>query len=540
MWGESSDTYQDVLDFEPLTRLCATCGFRLEASLLRCPLDGAPLGPPSADVQRLGAYRLIRRLGRGGMGVVYQAENERLGRVVAIKLLARQMQADHVVLERFFLEARAVNSICHPNVVQTYDLVSDGQDVYMVMEYLAGEDLATQLARGTGQPWAVARVVHVLEQICGALEATHRQGIIHRDLKPANIFLTTREGQADFVKVLDFGIVKLAGAGGRLTLEGLTMGTPAYMSPEQIYGEPLDGRSDLYGLGCIAFELLTGRPLFGAGAHADVMMAQLNEPPQSPRALNPAVPPALDALILRCLAKEADGRPASAFALAQALATAVGRPFDGSGSFEALMPVAPTHDLPPRAVSGLRPVVKSLEATQALRALRPRGLARWLALSVLGGALVAAALWATRPGAAPAQAEPARVLFQSQPPGAIVWRVDTHERWGPTPLERVLPQKDVFSVRFELPGHEPLERRVEALGVSTVAVSLAPLPAPPAPPPEVAPTPVGVAPAGSAAAEAAPAEAQATPPGPGRRRPAPTSRRAVPPSGVGTLDPFAR
>lgn len=478
----------------------------------------------------LGPYRLLRRLGRGGMGVVYQAENQRLGRTVAIKLLHRALRSDQVVVDRFFLEARAVNTIRHPHVVQTYDLVADPHDLYMVMEYLEGSDLAHLLAKSAGQPWPVARVVHVLEQICGALQVTHRRGIVHRDLKPANIFLTQTNGKEDYVKVLDFGIAKL-GAGGKLTQEGLTMGTPEYMSPEQVRGEDIDGRSDLYGLACIAFELLTGYQLFGGGSQTDVMLSQLHTPPQSLRRFNKDIPAELDALILRCLAKDAWDRPSTAYELARALADSVGLPFDVSGAFASLTP-----STLPKLSNGGRPTTGALPAVAGLRDLAPEEdnqlAPRWRhkAAQVLpwGAFLLGAAalvMWLSRPPKPQSERPPTAVTvqLQSHPSGAEVVDVASGQMWGLTPLQRELLPGTEHKVQVRHVGFLPAAQTftVES-GGGVVAVALAPLPAPPppSPPPASPPPPVKVR---------------------KRRAVEPSTPRDLqrPRGGNGTIDPFA-
>ena len=243
----------------PLNKRCRTCGYRFEADRGACPTDGTPLGRPRPGVEFLGPYRLVERLGAGGMGAIYRAVYEKAGRAVAVKLLHRSMRRETVALSRFFHEARAVNTIRHPNVVELYDLSGDGEDVYMVLELLQGEDLRTLLQDAPGGRLALERAVLLLEQICGALQAAHAHKIIHRDLKPENVFLVQREGQPERVKLLDFGIAKLEQAEGRLTSEGVAMGTPEYMSPEQARGSEVDGRADIYAVGCIAFEMFTGR-----------------------------------------------------------------------------------------------------------------------------------------------------------------------------------------------------------------------------------------------------------------------------------------
>src|SRR5262249_17937739 len=153
------------------------------------------------------------------------------------------------------------------------------------------------------------RAVAILEQVCGALQSAHTRNLVHRDLKPANIFLAEKEETGDFVKLLDFGLSKLERTEGRVTRDGAILGTPEYMAPEQATGQPIDGRADLYAVGCIAYEMMTGYRLFAGGGHAEVMVRHVNEAPVPPRRWNPALPQALEDLLLRCLAKQPGGRP---------------------------------------------------------------------------------------------------------------------------------------------------------------------------------------------------------------------------------------
>ena len=342
----------------PLNKRCRTCGYRFEADRGACPTDGTPLGRPRPGVEFLGPYRLVERLGAGGMGAIYRAVYEKAGRAVAVKLLHRSMRRETVALSRFFHEARAVNTIRHPNVVELYDLSGDGEDVYMVLELLQGEDLRTLLQDAPGGRLAPERAVLLLEQICGALQAAHAHKIIHRDLKPENVFLVQREGQPERVKLLDFGIAKLEQAEGRLTSEGMAMGTPEYMSPEQARGSEVDGRADIYAVGCIAFEMLTGETPFRAPSAAEVMARQVREAPRSPRELNPALPEPLAAAVLRCLAKSPRGRYQSALDVAQAFSAALGLTFDTTGAFASWLswdnPSGPVHivDVPALTAPG--------------------------------------------------------------------------------------------------------------------------------------------------------------------------------------------
>jgi serine/threonine protein kinase len=317
-----------------LTKLCTTCGYRLEATLQRCPTDGARLGRARPDVGVMGAYRLVERLGTGGMGVVYRAIHERLGRTVAIKILNRALAADRTNVARFFQEARSVNTIRHPNVVDIYDFVTAGKDIYTVMEFLVGHDLHYALYSQGGRPFTPERAVALLVQVCAGLQAAHERNIIHRDLKPANVFLCKRENDGEFVKLLDFGLAKLERSEGRMTRDGVVLGTPEYMAPEQARGAPLDSRADLYGVGCLAYHMVTGCQLFAGGSYAEVMVRHVKETPPPPRTLNPSLPEALERAILHCLAKKPEDRPATALAVAEELCTAIGRPLES-------MPVRP-------------------------------------------------------------------------------------------------------------------------------------------------------------------------------------------------------
>jgi serine/threonine protein kinase len=288
---------------------------------------------PPADprVAELGSFRLVERLGDGGMGAVYRAVHERLGRVVAIKLLHRDLTSDRGLVGRFFAEARAANTIRHEHVVEVYDFVEAGDDVYFVMEYLRGKDLhevihrshSVSARRSVGvEP---ARAVHILEQIAAALHATHARNIVHRDLKPENVFLAEKDGGRDFVKIFDFGVAKLDRTDGRATVQGAVLGTPEYMAPEQASGGAIDGRADLYSLGCIAYEMLTRRQIFGGGTQSEVLMRQMTFTPPPVRTHAPDVPAALDAAVMRALDKDPARRPQTALAFAQSVARALGR-----------------------------------------------------------------------------------------------------------------------------------------------------------------------------------------------------------------------
>lgn len=254
-----------------------------------------------------GRFRIQRLIGEGGMGAVYEAQHLVLPRRFAIKVLKPDVSRDQSFVERFRREAIAAASVEHPNVIYITDFGATEKGlVYLVMEYLEGIGLDELLGRQTRL--SMTRSLPILAQIADALDCAHRQRVVHRDLKPENILLTEVRGQQDFVKLLDFGIAKLQTAqfaGMAITMQGQVFGTAEYMSPEQATGEPVDGRSDIYALGCLGYEMLTGDPPF-VGNAVSVLQAHVRTqpPPPSSRVPDHPIPPALDALILRCLAKE--------------------------------------------------------------------------------------------------------------------------------------------------------------------------------------------------------------------------------------------
>jgi serine/threonine protein kinase len=460
-----------------LAKLCGTCGYRYEAALLRCPGDGARLGRERPEVAVLGAYRLVERLGTGGMGAVYRAIHEKLGRTVAIKVLNRSLLADRTNIARFFQEARSVNTIRHPNVVDIYDFVTAGKDIYTVMEFLVGQDLHHALYAEGGRPFANERAVSILEQVCCALQAAHDRNIIHRDLKPANVFLIRRD-TGEFVKLLDFGLAKLERTEGRMTREGVVLGTPEYMAPEQARGGLMDGRADLYAVGCLAYHMLTGCQLFAGGTYADVMLRHVKEPPPAPRTLNPQLPDALESVILRCLSKDPVERPTSALAVAEELCAAIGR---------TLSPA--TTALTPRSRPAVaEPPVPSARFSTLLSRTLPFGLST--PKKVLAGAAAclavvgAMALWprAHRPAAVstsvrvpagPAVQKLVQVQLQSMPSGATVR--ENGVRLGVTPYELSAPAGSEHTIEFTLAGHRPQTQSFRADVDTTQAAVLEPM-----------------------------------------------------------------
>ncbi len=265
------------------------------------------MGRPMIGTMLDGRYRILRKLGEGAMGEVYLAEHVNLGRKEALKILQPALAAEPQFVERFRREARATNRVQHPNVVSVHDFgqLPDGRFL-LAMEYIEGESLGALVDRIGRLP--VPRALHILAQLADAVDHAHAHGVVHRDLKPENMMLVEHRGQADIVKVLDFGIAKIVAPDHKsvgLTRQGQVFGTPAYMAPEQFASLAPDPRSDLYAFGVIAFELVTGETPF-SGRMMELMRAHLTDIPDAPSERRPEarIPEELDALVRRCLEKE--------------------------------------------------------------------------------------------------------------------------------------------------------------------------------------------------------------------------------------------
>ena len=270
-----------------------------------------------------GRWKLLKSLGSGGMGEVFVAENIAIGMRVAIKLLKPELLANREFRARFQNEAQAVASIEHANVARFFDLVV-GDPTFIVMEYVRGETLADRIKLA---PLPVDRALEIAERLCWGLDAAHAAGVVHRDLKPANVLLAPDAEHGEMPKLIDFGLAKLAAAAGdsQLTRTGQIIGTPAYMSPEQIKSDKIDGRADVYALGCVLFEMLTGKTPFGVGAEDDVQILyrQMHEPPPPLAKYLPDVPAPLDALMHKALQKDPAQRFPSVRSMAAAIAEVV-------------------------------------------------------------------------------------------------------------------------------------------------------------------------------------------------------------------------
>jgi serine/threonine-protein kinase len=284
------------------------------------------------DADEIGSYALIEQIGAGGMGEVWQAQHRLLARPAAIKLIRGSMlgespRAREELARRFEREARETAALRSTHTIEVYDFgVTNEGDFYYVMELLEGLSLERLVQEfGVVEP---ARTVYLLQQVCHSLGEAHGRGLVHRDVKPANIFVCQLGPDDDFVKVLDFGLVKHTGAGQTVTMlstEGNLMGTPGYMAPEIALGRAdVDGRADVYSLGCVAYYMLTGQPVFSGDTPVVTALAHVHRAPIPPRLRSEAtIPSALDALIMECLAKDPAARPASTAVLSERLAATV-------------------------------------------------------------------------------------------------------------------------------------------------------------------------------------------------------------------------
>ncbi len=371
---------------------CPSCQTPVDDSQRFCPACGTVLaqgdaqGPDPMIGQVLGAkYTVVRLIGEGGMGAVYEGEQQ-LGttkRKVAVKTLHPHLSRDPKIKARFEREVGTIAELEHPNTIQVYDFGTAAEGIlYIVMEFLQGKSLADQLEKQG--PMAPERVVNILQQVCGSLEEAHGRGIVHRDLKPDNVVLVERAGKKDFVKVLDFGIAKRSKEEDKdeqkLTQQGMVLGTPPYMSPEQFTGKPIDSRSDIYSLAVMAYEMLSGKLPFKADTAWEWATQHMTQPPIPIESLPEAsrATEAMRAALRKALAKSPDERfqtvrefidafsftgPGVAPGVAPAIAsgparqkTEVGTPLDVGAAFGAQAPMAPMGAMPGAPAQGYTPV----------------------------------------------------------------------------------------------------------------------------------------------------------------------------------------
>jgi serine/threonine protein kinase len=328
------------------TRTCETCGLAVPAETEVCPRDGTVLrgtskppggaarstmpaqliisdlssSPDSLTGLRIGEYELRQRIGVGGMGLVYDGIQPVIGKRVAVKVLRPELAAAPEQVARLLAEARAVNAIRHRGIIDIFGFgqVPDGRQ-YIVMEYLEGQALDAYMVEKHRLP--VPEVLDILDEVLSALGAAHGAGVVHRDLKPSNIFLVRQPDGSRYVKLLDFGLAKQGLPAGRTaqTRTDMVVGTPEYMAPEQARGQPVGPMTDLYALGVVAFEMVTGRLPFIGSSPVDLLMKHVDARPPRPSEFIPELPPALDAFILQMLTKDPEARPGTAESLRRQL-----------------------------------------------------------------------------------------------------------------------------------------------------------------------------------------------------------------------------
>jgi serine/threonine protein kinase len=292
-------------------KVCISCQSTFAGELSKCPHDGSLLAPLQKDeligTVILEKYEILSVLGSGGMGVVYKARHSLLDRPVAVKVLRKIHLATPSALKRFQLEAQAASALSMPHIIRMLDfgILGDGQP-YMIMEYLEGRPLNDVIDSEGRLP--IQRAIHIFIQIASALAHAHTKGVIHRDIKPSNIVLIKVEDESDYVKIVDFGIAKLLNPvdqdSGNLTRTGEIFGSALYMSPEQCRAQQLDGRTDIYSLGCLMYRALSGKPLFEDGDMFQLVCKHLMEPPASFKTTGVDIPDELEAIVMKTLAKD--------------------------------------------------------------------------------------------------------------------------------------------------------------------------------------------------------------------------------------------
>ncbi|HEY2730574.1 MAG TPA: protein kinase [Polyangia bacterium] len=424
--------------------------------------------------QTIGNYRLTARLGEGGMGVVYLAEHPVIGKKIALKAIHPELSRNAEVVSRFVTEAKSVNQIGHEHIVDIADFgTTPGGEFYFIMEYLQGEALSDCLKREGHLDATRAMVIGA--QIADALDASHEHGIIHRDLKPENIFLVSRGGTKDFVKVLDFGLAKLTQTEEKVshkTRAGSVMGTPYYMAPEQCEGKTeIDHRADIYSLGVLLFEMLTGKVPFGGDGYGEIIVKHITMPPPSVRSLVPELTPELDLILFRALAKDRTQRFQTMAELRDALldpnryasaAPIVAVPDDLSGVARAATPMARSEmDIQSKLGPGGEGVVRQSgtgpstfrqgmgEMIDDLTPQKKTSRALlFVSIAAMTGAAIAVITGSRREARPPAPiaalpSRPAtvRVNFNSDPDGAMI-STGEGKSLGLTPLSIEVPYSD--------------------------------------------------------------------------------------------------
>jgi predicted Ser/Thr protein kinase len=400
----------------------------------------------------VGNYQILEELGRGGMAVVYRAYQASLNRYVAIKVLPPQFAFDREFVERFQREAKAAAGLRHPNIVVIHDVGQEAGTYYIVMEYLEGRTLK-QVIEQEG-PLPVVRAARIVEQVTAALDYAHQRGFVHRDVKPANIFV----GEGDRVTLTDFGIAKAASETQHLTQTGMLMGTPEYMSPEQAGGGQVDHRTDLYALGVVLYQMLVGRvPFRGTTPHA-TLHAVIYEAPLPPRQVNPNLSPAVEAVILKAVAKRPEQRFQRGADMVAALRTALSGPTAG----EPVAAVAAAHVVPPPRIpfqgepqpAGTKPISAGPPRSRAPAAAVPSGqrspAVLWIMAGIAGVAvlLLAVLLFIAVGGGGGETPVPATTV-------AIAWKTATQTPGGAIPTAGLTDTSAPLASTEAPPATEP-------------------------------------------------------------------------------------
>jgi hypothetical protein len=398
-------------------KICPQCGTEFPATERFCAQDGTALRSKESATDLIGAviaerYLILSHLGEGGMGRVYLAEHVKMGRKSALKVLHPSLTKDISAISRFNREAANASRISHPNVAAIYDFGETAEGmVYLAMEYVEGLSLTSLVSQLKSGTMSMARAAEIIRQTAEALGAAHDMGIVHRDLKPDNIMVAQGRDGTDYVKVVDFGIAKAAGAGAdaqKVTRTGHVIGTPDYMSPEQLAGDTLDGRSDIYALGLVAFNLLTGTLPFPADSQQESMIMRLTEKPVTLAAAKPEVtwPADLQTVMDKVLERDVDARYRTAPEFGREFARAVGRmPSKVTGRFAtptlsnapvAAAPVPPTR-VAAAAAKGRTPMLLGVAVAVVIVAAVVIIAGGVMAMNMLGGNRVSATTDTTQP-----------------------------------------------------------------------------------------------------------------------------------------------
>jgi len=432
-----------------VARVCPQCGTEYETGGRFCPKDGSSLRPKAAGDPLVGRviaerYLVLARIGEGGMGRVYLAEHVKMTRQCAIKVMNPSLVTDTESLQRFAREASNAARILHPNVAAVFDYGEADKIVYLVMEYVDGESLSTVIARdGALDP---RRAIDIARQVADGLSAAHELGIVHRDLKPDNVILSHTRGGKEVAKVVDFGIAKAIAEAPQdaLTRSGLVIGTPEYMSPEQLLGDPVDERADIYSLGCILYQMLTGAQAFTADTREQMIRRRLHETPPHVRDVDAGLPRRLDTLIVHMLARSPTDRLASAAEAREQLDPALTLGGWDPSSLTAPRRMSP----PPRRLSPMpRSSDPALQPTMPM-AQQKTSVKRIGLGTLIGSALLASALvfWSQ---------------LQERPAPPLVVRVDTVVAQQPAPA----PTESASIPRVVTPAGTP--RRPQPLRPDT-------------------------------------------------------------------------